>query len=69
MEPSQVHVPPVRDDNGPPNLHISSHYGNMHMRTSSVDTPSVSQNLVGGNVSTTSGTASPRIRPSGNFFN
>ncbi|KAK4270295.1 hypothetical protein QN277_023348 [Acacia crassicarpa] len=67
VEPPQVHVPPVRDEKGPPNLHGSSQYETMqYTPTNLVDTTSVADKMVGSNKSTASGTPSPGIRSPGN---
>ncbi|KAI9112255.1 hypothetical protein K1719_016778 [Acacia pycnantha] len=66
VEPPQVHVPPVRDEKGPPNFHGSSQYETMqNTPTNLVDTTSVADKMVGSNKSTASGTPSPGIRSSG----
>lgn len=66
VEPPQVHVPAIRDEKGPSNLHGSSQYEEMRIMPTNIDeNTSVAHKMVGGNKSTTSSTANPGIGSSG----
>ncbi|XP_061352639.1 uncharacterized protein LOC133297491 isoform X2 [Gastrolobium bilobum] len=67
VEPSQVHVPPVHDEKGPPNLHASVQLKPMHdASTNSYEqNASGSARKAGGKQSTTAGMSNPEIRSSG----
>ena len=84
MEASQVHVPPVHDEKGPPNLHASSQLKPMHDISTpmhdistpvhDISTGSYEQSASGatrkesGNQPTTSGMSNPKIMSSGIFL-
>ncbi|XP_027357639.1 dentin sialophosphoprotein-like isoform X2 [Abrus precatorius] len=66
VEPSQINVPPVHDEKGPPSLHASSQLKPMHdVSTNSYEqTASGAAGKASGNQST-SGVSNPEIRSSG----
>ncbi|KAF7813907.1 dentin sialophosphoprotein-like isoform X1 [Senna tora] len=65
VEHPQVHVPPVRDEKGPPNIHASSQHKMQDVSANLDKKATFAHKNVGGNKSATSNRSNPEIRSSG----